>query len=219
MSDLHTDLSPNIASAAPIAAFTVRAAIRKDITAIADLLLEGFGHEYGGILRQGSGRRFIERVHALPGRLNGMVVAVDQRDVAIGVAGLRTRELRLRLDGGEQQVMFEELGVGPSILLDLREGLMAPPPYQPAGAEAYLYSVSVTQAWRGRGVGDALLEFLHAQAHALGKARVLLEVVSTNQPALRLYERHGYTLVRRRRGPLGWIPLLTPPLLLLQKQL
>lgn len=219
MSDLQTDLAPDtIATVAP-PAFTVRAAVRKDIAAIADLLLEGFGHEYGGVLRKGTGRRFIERVHALPGRLNGMIVAVDPRDRPIGVAGLRTRELRLRLDGGEQQVMFEELGVGRSIMLDLRESLMAPPPYQPTGSEAYIYSVSVTQPWRGRGVGDGLLEVLHTQARTMAKTKVLLEVVSTNQPALRLYDRHGYTVLRRRRGPLGWIPLLTPPLLLLQKQL
>lgn len=219
MSDLRPDLSPNMIEAAPPQPFSVRPALRKDIAAIADLLLEGFGHEYGGVLLHRTGRRFMERVHALPGRLNGMAVAIDLQDQPVGVAGLRTRELRLRLDGGEQQIMFEELGVGSSIWLDLRESLMAPPPYQPGNSEAYLYSISVTQRWRGRGVGDALLEFLHGQARDLAKAAALLEVVETNLPARRLYARHGYSLLRRRRGPLGWIPRFTPPLLLLHKPL
>lgn len=219
MSDLRTDLSPNTIEAALPQSFSVRPALRKDIAAIADLLLEGFGHEYGGVLLHRTGRRFMERVHSLPGRLNGMAVAVDLNDQPVGVAGLRTRELRLRLDGGEQQIMFEELGVGPSIWLDLRESLMAPAPYQPGNSEAYLYSISVTLRWRGRGVGDALLEFLHGQARDLAKTVALLEVVETNLPARRLYARHGYSLRRRRRGPLGWIPRLTPPLLLLHKSL
>lgn len=218
MSDLRTDL-PKLVEAAPPSSFSVRPALRKDIAAIADLLLEGFGHEYGGVLLHRTGRRFMERVHALPGRLNGMAVAVDLNDQAVGVAGLRTRELRLRLDGGEQQIMFEELGVGSSIWLDLRESLMAPPPYQPGSSEAYVYSVSVTARWRGHGVGDALLEFLHDQARSLAKTTALLEVVETNQPARRLYARHGYTLLRRRRGPLGWIPGLTSALLLLHRPL
>lgn len=219
MSDLRTDLSPDIAAPTSPDPFTVRAAQRKDIVMIAELLFEGFGHEYGGILRHRPGRRFIERVHALPGRINGMAVAVDRSDTPIGVAGLRTRELRLRMDGGEQQIMFEELGVGWSILLDIRESLMSPPPYQPLGTEAYLYSVSVTQRWRGHGVGDALLEFLHDQARALSKTTTLLEVAESNTPAVRLYTRHGYTLLRRRRGLLGWVPRLSPALLLLHKSL
>lgn len=219
MSDRDTQLSASLVEAPPPQPITVRPAQRNDIPVIADLLLEGFGHEYGGVLLHRSGRRFIERVHALPGRLNGMAVAVDTSDRPVGVAGLRTRELRLRMDSGEQQIMFEELGVWSSILLDLRESLMAPPPYQPTGSEGYLYSVSVTQPWRGQGVGDALLDFLHEQGRTLGKKTVLLEVSEANRPARRLYERHGYTLLRRRRGPLAWIPLLSPPLLLLHKQL
>jgi ribosomal protein S18 acetylase RimI-like enzyme len=200
-------------------AFAVRPATRADVPAIADLLLEGFGHEYGGMLRQRAGRRFLERIHALPGRLNGIVVAVDSENVPIGVAGLRTWELHPHFDRAEEQAMFEELGVGSSIVLDLRAALKEPPPYRPQIGEAYIYSVAVTQAWRGRGVADSILEYLHCRAKELGKLTALLEVIETNLPARRLYERHGYTLVRRRRGLLAWLPFGVPPLLLLAKQL
>ncbi|HEX6291427.1 MAG TPA: N-acetyltransferase [Herpetosiphonaceae bacterium] len=200
-------------------AFAVRPATRADVPAIADLLLEGFGHEYGGMLRQRAGRRFIERIHALPGRLNGIIVAVDGESAPIGVAGLRTWEMQARFDRAEEQAMFEELGVGPSILLDVRAALTEPPPYRPQITEAYIYSVAVTQTWRGHGVADSLLEYLHCRAQEMGKSTALLEVVATNRPALRLYERHGYTLVKRRRGLLAWLPLGVSPLLLLCKQL
>lgn len=201
--------------------FEVRPATRADVPAIAGLLLEGFGHEYGGMLRQRAGRRFIERIHALPGRLNGIVVAVDPVDQPIGVAGLRTRELHPRFDGAEEQAMFEELGVGSSIVLDVRAALTEPLPYQPRPHEAYIYSVVVTAAWRGRGVGDGLLDTLHARARTLGKTAALLEVVETNIPARRLYERNGYTILRRRRGLLAWLPAPfgVAPLLLLCKKI
>ncbi|HEY0734598.1 MAG TPA: GNAT family N-acetyltransferase, partial [Herpetosiphonaceae bacterium] len=199
--------------------FAVRPATRADVPAIADLLLEGFGHEDGGMLRQRAGRRFLERIHALPGRLNGIVVAVDGENVPIGVAGLRTWELTPRFDRAEEQAMFEELGVGSSIVLDLRAAVSEPPPYRPQLTEAYIYSVAVTKAWRGRGVADSILEYLHCRAKDLGKTIALLEVIETNLPARRLYERHGYALVRKRRGLLAWLPFGAPALLLLSKEL
>ncbi|MDQ5854326.1 MAG: hypothetical protein M3380_20100, partial [Chloroflexota bacterium] len=53
---------------------TVRPARPGDAAAIADLLLEGFGHEYSGKLRTPAGRRMMERIHTLPGRLSGVFV-------------------------------------------------------------------------------------------------------------------------------------------------
>lgn len=199
--------------------FTVRPATRADVPAMASLLLEGFGHEYGGMLRRRAGRRFIERVHALPGRLAGMVVAVDRSDTPIGVAGLRTAELRPRSDGAEEQAMFEELGVGSSILIDLYASLMEPLPYQPRRDEGIIYSVTVTAPWRGHGVGAALLDFLHDRARSLGKRVAVLEVVASNRAARRLYERHDYHVAARRRSLLGWLPFGVPPVLLMRKSL
>ena len=52
----------------------VRPARRADAPTIAELLLEGFGHDYGGTLLSPAGRRMMERIHALPGRLTGVFV-------------------------------------------------------------------------------------------------------------------------------------------------
>lgn len=197
--------------------FSVRPATRADVQGIAALLLEGFGHEYRGRLRLRAAR-WIERVHALPGRLTGMAVAVDQQDTPIGVAGLRTREIYPRLDGLEERALFEELGVGASLLLDVRVSLAEPTIYHPRANEAFIYSVAVTAPWRGHGVGDALLGWLHGRAGSLGKTLAVLEVSETNQPARRLYQRHGYSIRRRRRSVLAWLRL-GAPVLLLEKRL
>ncbi|WP_026369753.1 GNAT family N-acetyltransferase [Kallotenue papyrolyticum] len=199
--------------------FALRPATRSDAGAIADLLLEGFGHEYGGWLHRRAGRRFIERIHTLPGRLYGLLVAVDSANRPIGVAGLRTREVHPRSDGLEERMLFEELGVGRALLLDLRAALTEPPMYQPRSHEAYIYSVAVTAAWRRRGVASALLTALHDRARSYGKTSVLLEVAANNQAACRLYLHHGYVVVGRRRGLLGWLPLGAPTHLLMHKEL
>lgn len=218
---------PHMYTSAPIAApaatpspIRVRPAERRDVPQIADLLLEGFGHEYGGVLRRkAGGRRFFERIHSHPGRLAGLIVAVTPDDRPIGLAGLRTRETPYYATGVEEQAMLEELGIGTSLLIDLRASLTEPPPYSPRYNEAYIYSVSVTGAWRGKGVADALLDALHQRARARGKTVALLEVMQTNQPARRLYARHGYTVLRKRRGLLAWLPFGAAPLLLMHKPL
>lgn len=55
-------------------------------------------------------------------------------------------------------------------------------------------SVGVVVAWRGRGVGTAMLTSLLAHADERGPERVSLSVEPDN-PALRLYERHGFVVV------------------------
>lgn len=54
-----------------------------------------------------------------------------------------------------------------------------------------VWSMYVRAAGRGRGLGDALLKAVID--HARGEVEVLqLVVVSTNAPAVALYERHGF---------------------------
>ena len=50
---------------------------------------------------------------------------------------------------------------------------------------------------RGRGVGRALLEVLHARLRADGVAELWLRVFDWNTPARRLYGALGYDLVRQ----------------------
>lgn len=61
------------------------------------------------------------------------------------------------------------------------------------------FGMSVVAAWRGRGVGDALLTALldWARAHPTIE-KVCLSVVVGNDPALGLYRKHGFREEGRR---------------------
>ncbi|MBO0827883.1 MAG: ribosomal protein S18-alanine N-acetyltransferase [Streptosporangiales bacterium] len=68
-----------------------------------------------------------------------------------------------------------------------------------AAGEADVLTVAVDAAGQGRGVGSRLLRELLAEAERRGCADVLLEVRGDNEPALTLYERHGFERVGARR--------------------
>jgi len=55
-------------------------------------------------------------------------------------------------------------------------------------------SIGVVEAWRGRGVGGALLDALAHAARRRDVAALSLSVEPGNR-AMRLYERHGYVVV------------------------
>jgi ribosomal protein S18 acetylase RimI-like enzyme len=58
--------------------------------------------------------------------------------------------------------------------------------------------LSVDRAWRGRGVGSALLRAAEIWARGRGLHKLSLEVFPTNEAALALYRRHGYVEEGRR---------------------
>jgi ribosomal protein S18 acetylase RimI-like enzyme len=64
------------------------------------------------------------------------------------------------------------------------------------GADAWVGGVGVVPAHRGTGVGEALMLGLVDEARARGVERLWLEVIVENTPALRLYEKLGWTHVR-----------------------
>ncbi len=53
-------------------------------------------------------------------------------------------------------------------------------------------NIAVDSAFRGRGIGKALMTKMHEEAAALGATRCLLEVRASNSPAIALYEGLGY---------------------------
>lgn len=64
------------------------------------------------------------------------------------------------------------------------------------GDEAHVLTIGVTGSAQGRGTGTALLRDLLAAA---GDRTVFLDVRVDNEEARRLYERHGFVPVGRRR--------------------
>ncbi len=69
-----------------------------------------------------------------------------------------------------------------------------------AADEAEILTIAVDSAWRGRGVGRALMrEILRQAANARARA-MFLEVDEDNASALALYRRLGFVKVGERRG-------------------
>jgi [ribosomal protein S18]-alanine N-acetyltransferase len=69
--------------------------------------------------------------------------------------------------------------------------------------EADVQTVAVRRDRQGTGIGDQLVEALLAEARHRGVNRVMLEVRDGNAAAQRLYERHGFTGLGRRRSYYG----------------
>lgn len=67
------------------------------------------------------------------------------------------------------------------------------------GIVGWLEEIYVRPAWRGRGIGAALLKATVARAQELRWRGVELEVVAGHERAAALYLRHGFTPLRRTR--------------------
>jgi GNAT superfamily N-acetyltransferase len=68
------------------------------------------------------------------------------------------------------------------------------PGYGFAGIDVPELGIAVTTAWRGKGIGRALLRTIHEQARRTGIATISLSVERAN-PAMRLYASVGYRTV------------------------
>lgn len=69
-----------------------------------------------------------------------------------------------------------------------------------APGEAQLLNLTVAPAARRQGIGRALLRRFLADARARGAGQCFLEVRVTNDAAIALYAREGFTPVGRRTG-------------------
>jgi len=65
--------------------------------------------------------------------------------------------------------------------------------------EAHLLNISVLQAAQRQGLGRWLLDVLGLSLWEHGARQMFLEVRPSNAPAVRLYERAGFTPIGRRR--------------------
>jgi len=74
------------------------------------------------------------------------------------------------------------------------------------------FSVYVERAWRGRGVGTALLAELVATARSLGYHKMVLAALASNTGGVALYTRAGFTTVGtyREQGQLDgrWVDVV-----------
>ena len=66
--------------------------------------------------------------------------------------------------------------------------------------EGYISNIAVAPEARRRGIADMLLDELGSRARGLGLSFVTLEVRDSNHPARALYEKHGFSVVGRRKN-------------------
>jgi GNAT superfamily N-acetyltransferase len=59
------------------------------------------------------------------------------------------------------------------------------------GQRMYLEDILVTETWRGKGVGTALMDALIAAAKAEGLHGISWQVLEWNEPAMKFYERYN----------------------------
>ena len=78
-------------------------------------------------------------------------------------------------------------------------------PGRVAEDSAYLSKCYVDQAWRGSGIGDALVERACADSVSLGHSAIVLGTNRANRVARAFYKRHGFRKRATRRFNVGGI--------------
>ena len=120
----------------------------------------------------------------------------------LGVAGLHAAEGSLT-GGVDMNGLIRELGFFAALRA---AGVFALYERKPARGELLMDGLAVRPDMRGQGVGSGLLSRVTDYARQRGYGRVRLEVIDTNGGAQRLYERRGFSQVRRESFPyLKWL--------------
>ncbi|MTV48945.1 ribosomal-protein-alanine N-acetyltransferase [Heliobacillus mobilis] len=66
--------------------------------------------------------------------------------------------------------------------------------------EVHITTIAIHRDWRGKGLGEALLNFIFLESILKGGERITLEVRPSNESAIALYRKMGFQDVGRRRG-------------------
>ena len=66
--------------------------------------------------------------------------------------------------------------------------------------EAYFYNIAVDENERGCGIGDSLMLSLNDEAKSRQLAFMTLEVRASNESAINMYLKHGYSKVGTRKN-------------------
>ncbi len=108
----------------------------------------------------------------------------------------RVREL---LDGGDTLILLAGDGPEGLAVLRFRAAIWS------AGLESYLAELYVTPAWRGQGLGRALMEAALHEARNRGADTMDIGVDEPDLAARRLYESLGFTNRSGGDGPLMYV--------------
>jgi RimJ/RimL family protein N-acetyltransferase len=127
----------------------------------------------------------ITLMNALAAERNGLFILPV--DPVTGVAQL-TAYLAEAAASGNEAVLLAKLG---REVVGLASGTRGT---HPARRRNIDLGVGVGAAWRGRGIGTALLRAMEDWAESAGIRRLQLTVVTANAPAVALYRRLGFAI-------------------------
>lgn len=186
-----------------------------DAPAVGAILAEALSAKYRPALgrRAAAGVAGMVRDEVLEGGA-GFVVALDG-DEPVGAAHLGVAEATAVPRFGRR--LAARVGLFHAARAILVLSLLRQAPL--TADEAHVGEVAVAAGARRQGVATALLQHLEERAAEAGKARITLWVTTDNTPAVTLYARRGYVVVRRRRWPLGRLMFGAGGIQLMQKRL
>lgn len=175
---------------------TLRLGLPDDLRqAAAALYWQAFGGKLAGVMGPDAlALRFLDRVI----RADHCLVALDDHGRLTGIAGFKTPAGSFA--GGGLDDMRRVYGLWG---LCWRAPLLSLLSREVDNDRFLLDGICVAPAFRGQGVGTALLSGIEDQARARGYAYVRLDVIDSNWRARALYERLGYMVVKTDHlGPL-----------------
>jgi ribosomal protein S18 acetylase RimI-like enzyme len=120
----------------------------------------------------------------LNGRALGMVIAFPGADLTrLSLAAVRY--MPMAFGANALNLIFRSLR-----LTSVREA---------EADEYYISNIAILPAVHGQGFGSLLLERVDKRARAAAFSKCSLLVSTDNQPAIKLYEKHGYKIVATRQ--------------------
>lgn len=146
------------------------------------------------------------------GAANHVVGVVDGQVVAAGAGWGADRSRAFTLAAARQFARHYGVAAAvPVIARGLQAETIMPPP---KGDEYYVGHLGVAPSLRGRGIGEALVQFLLRPELrpnlSQGRAMAVLDVSEKNQRAEALYRRLGFTVTKERpsalRNNYGFVP-------------
>jgi ribosomal protein S18 acetylase RimI-like enzyme len=181
---------------------TVRKATTGDTDRIAEIMAGEPGQEAVAIAGcQEAARKFGMALVRLPGSPQGWqrsTVAELEGNV-VGVLQTSPANESFRLTPRLVLLAVRTFGLGIVSVLGRFRARLRVNPELPVNAW-YIGELDVDPAHRNRGIGGALLDYAEAEAKGLGYRRMSLQTTTVN-PARRLYERHGFSVVETRTDP------------------
>jgi ribosomal-protein-alanine N-acetyltransferase len=98
-----------------------------------------------------------------------------------------------------RESLLQLSSIAPTAWVAERDGVVAGFLIGRSGADEFeILNMAVSGAHRRHGIGSKLFESALEVSRKAGSARVYLEVRASNEPAIALYKRHGFTECGRR---------------------